>query len=414
MDEGLGPGELVSELYCHRIKDIATKEWWSLMNKQSKLCQLAVMDMKTSEEKVVEAFKNYPEKVITLVNEVLCLSLWRKEVLPALITDPCDKMSSRFPLIYIIMYHESSMVALLEIIMFHSEICIALGDAAVDLVDYCAAQITRLISRPQNDESKHEILLQKEEIEFGIGMRCITIILYLAENINSLSLSLTTRMFSTHDVPLLLCSLIDEQPWIREKNGEKLQFIDGSWHRKCNGSLAGRHEANAWLAVHQLLLHPELGKFYGVTEYAKGKFMRMEVKIDDYLVSQMPPLRELKQGLLYLSNFQLPEQKPPVMLELLPEMTNALLSEGMKGWSTISKIHKKSILEHSDMATIADSFSLPFQEAPRNLCTHCTQPAKSRCSKCKKAWYCSRNCQLQHFPYHKIECEPVGSVGAEK
>jgi len=56
------------------------------------------------------------------------------------------------------------------------------------------------------------------------------------------------------------------------------KIIDGYWQEKSDGSLIGRHEANTWLAIHQLMLNPELGKYYQVTDYAKGQFMQVSVQ----------------------------------------------------------------------------------------------------------------------------------------
>lgn len=89
-----------------------------------------------------------------------------------------------------------------------------------------------------------------------------------------------------------------------------------------------------------MLLHPELGKHYQVTDYAKGQFMRVRVfqlqtsvptngqiqlqlesRINESMLSQLPPLQQLKHGLLYMANFQMPVHRPPVLLELIPEVS---------------------------------------------------------------------------------------------
>ncbi|XP_059485616.1 zinc finger MYND domain-containing protein 10 [Neocloeon triangulifer] len=407
--------DLVSKLCFHRVKDIASDKWWTLIDKQKKLSQLAIQNARGGdEEKVAEAFRNHLDKVPTLVNEVTSLAVWRREILPLLLEKADEELEAKFCVIYMILYHESTIVALLEILLFHSDICKSLEDCAVDLVDYCASQITYLIAKqPEVDTGKekspeNELICQRDEIRFGVGMRCITIVLYLAENLDKLSLSVTTRIYNTHDFPLLLCNLIESKPWIKEENGQKMQFTDGYWYKKSEGTSAGRHEANTWLALHQLLLQPDLGKYYHLTEYAKGQFMRLESKISGNLLGQLQPLQQLKEGLLYMANFQLPDQKPPIIMELIPEMTNALMQEGAKGWTKIVCQQKKQLVSNMNLTEIAEKLSNTLKgfDAPVNLCTNCSQPAKSRCSKCKKAWYCGRDCQLQHFPYHKKECNP--------
>ncbi|KAJ7088679.1 hypothetical protein C8R44DRAFT_892739 [Mycena epipterygia] len=52
------------------------------------------------------------------------------------------------------------------------------------------------------------------------------------------------------------------------------------------------------------------------------------------------------------------------------------------------------------------SLTGPCKLKPRNSCTNCLacDCELSRCSKCKGVWYCSKECQLQHWPKHKLSC----------
>ena len=54
---------------------------------------------------------------------------------------------------------------------------------------------------------------KKSEMEFDIGIKCISILRYLAEFSENLPLCVLSRMLSTHDVPYLLAQLIEKQPW---------------------------------------------------------------------------------------------------------------------------------------------------------------------------------------------------------
>ena len=45
---------------------------------------------------------------------------------------------------------------------------------------------------------------------------------------------------------------------------------------------------------------------------------------------------------------------------------------------------------------------------PCLACTTCSgQPARRRCSRCKAAYYCDRNCQKSDWKTHRTLCEPV-------
>ena len=38
--------------------------------------------------------------------------------------------------------------------------------------------------------------------------------------------------------------------------------------------------------------------------------------------------------------------------------------------------------------------------------TGCRNAATLRCSRCKSVWYCSKACQMKHWPVHKAHCKP--------
>lgn len=61
-----------------------------------------------------------------------------------------------------------------------------------------------------------EILEKKKEFEFDIGIRCISILRYLAEYADNLPLYVLSRLLATHDVPYLLAELIERHPWKKE------------------------------------------------------------------------------------------------------------------------------------------------------------------------------------------------------
>lgn len=65
--------------------------------------------------------------------------------------------------------------------------------------------------------------------------------------------------------------------------------------------------------------------------------------------------------------------------------------------------HKEDMKRMMDLYT-SDVFE-DFMEDPK--CTECGKVATQRCSKCKNAWYCSRDCQLRQWKTHKPMCTIV-------
>ena len=46
-----------------------------------------------------------------------------------------------------------------------------------------------------------------------------------------------------------------------------------------------------------------------------------------------------------------------------------------------------------------------LREGGGNRCVVCGAEASSRCSRCKKQKYCSKQCQQTHWPHHKPVCK---------
>ena len=51
--------------------------------------------------------------------------------------------------------------------------------------------------------------------------------------------------------------------------------------------------------------------------------------------------------------------------------------------------------------------SSSIKKKKKDTCLHCLKEVEgcSRCSKCRTALYCSRACQLKHWPMHKNVCQ---------
>ncbi|KAF2438217.1 hypothetical protein P171DRAFT_437280 [Karstenula rhodostoma CBS 690.94] len=65
----------------------------------------------------------------------------------------------------------------------------------------------------------------------------------------------------------------------------------------------------------------------------------------------------------------------------------------------------------ADIGGIANPF---FSTVLPTTCSTCTRPPPSghsllRCSRCKRAYYCSRTCQKQAWKTHKADCDPASA-----
>jgi hypothetical protein len=67
-------------------------------------------------------------------------------------------------------------------------------------------------------------------------------------------------------------------------------------------------------------------------------------------------------------------------------------------------------LVSSEVNSILEELCKPMIIAPQTQCIICGSKLNlSKCSRCRKAYYCSANCQKEHWPYHRNVCRPSSS-----
>lgn len=70
-----------------------------------------------------------------------------------------------------------------------------------------------------------ELERQKRDLIYKIGMRCISILNYLADNMNALPLSAARRMVDTNDIPWLMVDILNLRPWQRHVKQGSQKYI---------------------------------------------------------------------------------------------------------------------------------------------------------------------------------------------
>lgn len=88
-----------------------------------------------------------------------------------------------------------------------------------------------------------ELQQQAELMEFEIALKALSVLRYITDCVDSLSLSTLSRMLSTHNLPCLLVELLENSPWSRREGGNlptlpkpqltasrTASWIDGAWH----------------------------------------------------------------------------------------------------------------------------------------------------------------------------------------
>lgn len=428
------------DIYINSIKkfqvvDIGTHEWFELHEILIKFNQQAIIEASTHREEMVKELFISNGKPDILIHEAYCILIWRTKVLPKMFMNERNANSTFF--LYTILYHEAVVISLLEILLYHENGCQALGDTAIDLIDYCTQAVVQLIAlnhqnhalevldpkQVETESASEELERQKKDLQYKIGFRCVTILSFIADKIDAMPISVVRRMVVTHDVPCLLSNILNCQPWIRSINGVE-KYIDDKWIsiNEIDVVKVTNVEAHAWFCLRQLLFSKEAMNFYEINDFRQREISKCQELLSVNLLDQLPPLSDLKHQLCTLSLSNSNYKPGGIILEEIPEIRNEIIQNAKKiGYKQIAKNHVERLfhLETSDLITIAKRLSETYNvelfeklnrqkkkdKQDEHYCAECCDLAYKKCSNCETSYYCSRNCQVKNWPIHKNICE---------
>ncbi|XP_063217455.1 zinc finger MYND domain-containing protein 10 [Bacillus rossius redtenbacheri] len=425
LDYILMPSEIdtyVKHFKLSSINSLGSKVWFEMYQCLQKLHQQAVLEAQNKKEETVKEAFIVMQKVPVLVYEAICVSVWREKVLPGMLELEPNPSTMLIP--YVILLHEATVVAMLDTILFHEDGCEALENTSLELVEYCAFACAVLLSGPptapggaRDPSSLEQFACQRADLRFQTGLRCVTVLSYLAQNLRSLPLNATSLVFSVHDIPLLFANLIMCSPWLKtDSAGRTFKYEDGKWQQMAHtaGHKVTGHEGQVWIALRQLLLDPDTSAHYEINESRRNQLVKLQGHLTETLLDQLPPLVDLKGWLARLSlTGQLPHARRPLILEVSPQFRTSLLSRSKKQWKLMVQEHTSRMLncspEHIKAISLRlnDVYNLDVLEALEKppSCEICGGTGTKRCSRCHVALYCSRECQVKNWKYHKPTCD---------
>ncbi|XP_051983509.1 zinc finger MYND domain-containing protein 10 isoform X2 [Xyrauchen texanus] len=332
-------------------------------------------------------------------------------------------------LLYMVIHHEATIINLLETIMFHKESSEAADDAVLDLVDYCHRKLTLLAGRSVCGEipaenpitdvqisataSLQDLQRQNDMLEFDISIKALSVLCYITDHIESLSLSVLSRMLSTHNVPCLLVHLVENCPWNR---GKLEKYTEGKWRPILpeDQLKLNKHDGQVWIALLNLILKPDCQRKYDFNSFNKNQLLKLCGYLTEAVMDQLPNLVDLKQFLSHLAVTDPVPPKKDLVLEQVPEIWNSIVTENSNKWKAIAKYQVTNVFNPSgndlrDQASrLAQTYNLDVMEnliPEKPKCGVCGAMGAKRCSRCQGEWYCNRECQVKHWPKHKPACK---------
>lgn len=403
------------------IETVGSPRWLSQHKKIFKLSMQAVMNVMSEEEEIVKESLLLSSKTPILIHELILTEIWKKKVFPEI--QKLQLPSSSHAHLYAVLFHEASIVTFLEAVMFHQEVTDSADDVLLDLIDYCHRNIPYLTERsPTSEKITRESIkscnaedLQKANnaLAFEIGIKAVSILSCLAQNINNIPLCVLHRLLNVHDTPLLFVNLISEMPWERRlENGEVEAYIDGKW-QKTDIHKVSKMEGQLWISLFKLLLDSECQKKYHFNEFRKEQVMKLKSKINEVIIDQIPILHEMLCFLEHLSVFAPPPAKSDIVIEQVSEIWDLLMKENKGKWKSIAKIQSQKVFSNTDeqcdaiIKELSATYDMDDLEAVLSVpskCANCGSRAEKRCSQCRNEWYCCRQCQVAHWKRHKPAC----------
>ncbi|KAF7998212.1 hypothetical protein HCN44_009610 [Aphidius gifuensis] len=397
---------IIENLEPTKLEDFGTKKWFEFHKKLMLLSQQSILEVSDSRTEVVKEWFVTFQKIIILIHEAIQISVWKRKVYHHLI-DNNNQPTNTF-MLYSVFYHENISISLLENILYHCDSVESLDDSALDLVDYAVDYITRLVFQKKDkstESSKNiediscleELSQKKMEIEFDIGIKCISIIGYFARFLDNLPLSILKRILKTHDVPYLFCQLIENKPWKKINENNEIMIYNSTWEKveKKESDKICRAEGQVWLGLRELLLNPKSGPYYEITEFRMTELIKLQKYLHEKVLDQIAPLMDLRRWLSYLN---------------ISSQTDHTKSSALT-WKKIAKIQAETLFSKNidyikSMAEILsgayDLDKLFLKDIKQ--CALCRRNATKKCSKCKNIFYCGRECQVKDWTSHKNTC----------
>lgn len=223
-------------------------------------------------------------------------------------------------------------------------------------------------------------------------------------------------MMENNDIPCVLVPLLEYKPWIRvNSKGQEEKYEDQKWqviadHDK--GKVT-KVEAQLWLTIYNMFMTADSARKYEITTFRKQNMMRLRKFMNEMLLDQLPMLTPMLRGLeeMNLMADTNVQSKNSFIVQTLPEIRSKLMAG--KNWRQIAQtqaekfFNKNAASAKEDLNRIMNLYTQDvfeeFMDDPK--CEECGDPATMRCSKCKLAWYCSRDCQLRQWKKHKPICK---------
>jgi hypothetical protein len=350
---------MVEELKAIDIKEIGSSAWLDQHEALQKLNMQAHQSVLHKADEFVKQALVDMDRMIVVVHELLSIEVWSGKVRPLL--NKTLSKSNNSVKAYFLSYHEPTLCNLLEVLLFHRESVEALGDMAVEIVEYCHRKLLILHdcdpTDPYEGKSNEDILnmseaeqqeYQQRELQFGVCISALTILRYLMEHVTAAPISVATKAIVDLDVLSLLIPLLEKQPWRRvsSKTFKVQKYFDGKWREVEDQIMLTKTEAQLWLCLSSILLEPTTSSKLRYDEATKSLLLKIRPYMCETLNDQLPIVVELQRFLDNLVMATPPAQADTfLMIETISRVRETLMEN--RDWPSIAAYQKQNFFSTS-------------------------------------------------------------------
>ncbi|KAI0984685.1 hypothetical protein GJ496_001450 [Pomphorhynchus laevis] len=319
---------------------------------------------------------------------------------------------------YLICSYELTVVNILETTFFNKNVVSSLNmNDLIELIDYCYRNISKFIF-PTEDvtESDENILMSRQEH----CLRLVAITHYMIDTLEDLPLSCANRFTCSHDFLMLIAGVLENKPWMfRQKDNNLKIYLDGYWVKSSSScSPYQKFEAICWMSIYNLLTLPCLQNKLKVDSYRIQRLTSLQHVTSEDLLTRIIPIKNVLMkmsmnndiNLTGITSNQCGHTTTPCYLieEVIETLYESLCiakwnndcNPKLREINCTSEAFKK-LLGILTSNNYADDKSNEYR---LHTCCSCANIGIHKCSQCKLAWYCCKDCQIKHWPIHKNDC----------
>ncbi|CAA9989258.1 MYND finger protein, putative [Plasmodium knowlesi strain H] len=351
---------------------------------------------------------------------------------------------------YISLYHEVTLLNIVERILCADHAYDKINNHMINLFAYIYSNLVAFLksnseeyfSKPISEMSISEMLIEENDKSQNIDrlkiyMCVINALRNITDRIHLLNNTIINKIVD-YDVLLILIPLLEKRPW---EHGNYV-FEGNEWVKR-EGNTLCTIEKQLWLILYTLILTRNCQEKYEMTNYRRNNILKLRKYMNEPLHEQLPPMKTLHTFIehLYISKSIFPENKNSyLIIDVVPEIFEEIKEDVLKNKKKLASLLSTVTIDRALLGGISDMYLSVYEfdqqggKGAKNdtgggphsrdqkgtdykrgeavteesfLCDSCKEIAELQCSQCKRAYYCSKECQMKDWFHHRQVCSYV-------